>query len=223
VTDAAAVFAIARLTAWRFVHGRLPWVGAIVAALPIAFAAALRGHASFAERSFEIEELLLVVLPAIAVAASITSELDDRAVTYLWSRPLARWTVMVGKLVVLAPFVVALVVASWIVSTAVGAGELASAASIGGLAAGALGATMTCAGLAIVAPRYGMVLAIVYMLCDGVVGEIPAHIQLISITHDAGELAGVTGSSPAIAAIGLVIVSTAWLAYGMRRIGRLEA
>ena len=61
---------------------------------------------------------------------------------------------MVGKLVVLAPFVVVLVVASWIVSTAVGAGELASAASIGGLAAGALGATMICAGLAIVAPRY---------------------------------------------------------------------
>jgi hypothetical protein len=223
VSDTAAVFALARLTAWRFVHGRMPWVGALVAALPIAFAAALRGHASFATRSFEIEELLLVVLPAIAVAASITSELDDRAVTYLWSRPLARWTVVVGKLVVLAPFVVALVALSWIASNAVGAGELPSLASIGGLAAGALGATMISAALAIVAPRYGMVLAIVYMLCDGVVGEIPAHIQLISITHDAGELAGVTGSSPAVAAIGLVIISSSWLAYGLRRIGRLEA
>jgi hypothetical protein len=223
VSDGAAVFALARLTAWRFVHGRMPWVGALVAALPIAFAAALRGHASFATRSFEIEELLLVVLPAIAVAASITSELDDRAVTYLWSRPLARWTVVVGKLVVLAPFVVALVVLSWIVSNAVGAGDLPSLASIGGLAAGALGATMISAALAIAAPRYGMVLAIVYMLCDGVVGEIPAHRQFISITHDAGELAGVTGSSPAVAAIGLVIISSSWLAYGLRRIGRLEA
>jgi hypothetical protein len=223
VSDGAAVFALARLTAWRFVHGRMPWVGALVAALPIAFAAALRGHASFATRSFEIEELLLVVLPAIAVAASITSELDDRAVTYLWSRPLARWTVVVGKLVVLAPFVVALVVLSWIVSNAVGAGELPSLASIGGLAAGALGATMISAALAIAAPRYGMVLAIIYMLCDGVVGEIPAHVQLISITHDAGELAGVTGSSPVVAAIGLVIISSSWLAYGLRRIGRLEA
>jgi hypothetical protein len=223
VTDGASILAIARLTAWRFVHGRMPWVGLVVAALPVAFAAALRGHASYATRSFEIEELLLVVLPAIAVAASITSDLDDRAVTYLWSRPLARWTLMVGKLVVLAPFVVALVVASWIAATAIGAGELASGATIGALAAGALGATMISAGLAIVAPRYGMVLAIVYMLCDSVVGEIPAHVQLVSITHDVAELAGVTGSSPPVAAIGLVVVSTAWLAHGLRKIGRLEA
>jgi hypothetical protein len=222
VSHAAAVFAIARLTAWRFVHGAAPWVGLFVAALPVAFAAALRTRASFALRAFELEELLLVVLPAIAVAASITSDLDDRAVTYLWSRPLARWTLIVGKLVVLAPFVVVLVVASWIAASAVGAGHLASAPTIAALAAGALAATLITAGLATAAPRYGMALAIVYMLVDGVVGQVPARMQLLSVSHDVAELARVTGSSPIAAGVGLVVIPAAWLAYGLRKIGRLE-
>ena len=90
MTDGVAIFAIARLTAWRFVHGRTPWIASIVAALPVAFAAALRGHASFATRSFEIEELLLVVLPAIAVAASITSDSSTTARSRICGRGRSR-------------------------------------------------------------------------------------------------------------------------------------
>jgi ABC-type transport system involved in multi-copper enzyme maturation permease subunit len=223
VTNIAATLAVARLTGWRLVHSRAPLIGIVIAALPIAFAAALRGRAAYALRSFEVEQLLLVVLPSIVVAASISTDLEDRSITYLWSRPLPRWAILAGKLVVLAPYVVALVALGWIAATGVGAGKLASPATIVGLACGALATTLIAAGLAVVAPRYGMVLAIIYMLVDAVVGQIPAGIQMLSVTHDVSDLAGVTHGSPMIAAASLAIISGLWLIYGLRKIRSLEA
>jgi hypothetical protein len=223
VTDVAAVLAIARLTAWRLVHSRLPLIGIVMAALPIAFAAALRGRATYELRSFEVEQALLVVLPAIVVAASITSDLDDRAITYLWSRPIARWTLVVGKLVVLSPYVVGLVAIGWVAATAVGAGHLASGASIGALAAGAFSGTLVAAGLSVAAPRYGMVLALIYMLVDGAIGLIPASLQSLSVSHDIAALAGVTPGSSISAAASLGIISAGWLTYSLLKIRSLEA
>jgi ABC-2 type transport system permease protein len=223
VSDAGAVLAIARLTVWRLLHSRAPLIGIVVAALPIAFAAALRGRTGYALRSFEVEQLLLVVLPAIVVAAAITADLDDRSITYLWSRPIPRWTLVAGKLVVLTPYVVALVVIGWIVATAVGAGTLASASTTLALAAGACASAFVAAGIATVAPRYGMALAIIYMLVDSVVGQIPAGIAVLSVTHDVAQLAGVGHGSPLVAASSLVAISAAWSIYGLRKIRLLEA
>jgi ABC-2 type transport system permease protein len=223
VTDLAAVLAIGRLTAWRLVHSRASLVGIVVAALPIAFAAALRGRTAYALRSFEVEQLLLVVLPAIVVASSIASDLDDRAITYLWSRPIPRWTLLVGKLVVLSPYVVALVAIGWLAATGVGAGKLASMPSVGALVCGAVASTLVAAGLTIAAPRYGMLLTIIYMLVDGVIGQIPAGIQALSVTHDVADLASVTHGSSLAATISLALISAAWLLYGLRKIRLLEA
>jgi hypothetical protein len=223
VTDLAAVLAIARLTAWRLVHSRALLFGIVVAALPIAFAAALRGRTGYALRSFEVEQLLLVVLPAIVVAASITSDLDDRSITYLWSRPIRRWTLVVGKLVVLSPYVAVLVAIGWLVATGVGAGKLASMPSVGALACGALVSSVVAAGLTIAAPRYGMLLTIVYMLVDGVIGQIPAGIQALSITRDVADIASVTHGSWLAATISLATITVAWSMYGLRKIRLLEA
>ncbi len=223
MTDLAAVLAIGRLTAWRLVHSRASLFGILIAALPIAFAAALRGRTGYALRSFEVEQLLLVVLPAIVVASSITSDLDDRSITYLWSRPIRRWTLLAGKLVVLSPYVIALVAIGWLAATGVGAGKLASLASIGALVCGALASTLVAAGLTIAAPRYGMLLTIIYMLVDGVIGQIPAGIRALSITHDVADLACVTHGSLLAATSSLATISVAWSMYGLRKIRSLEA
>ncbi len=47
---------------------------------------AARQSTGYALRSFEVEQLLLVVLPAIVVAASITSDLDDRSISFICGR-----------------------------------------------------------------------------------------------------------------------------------------
>ena len=226
MTGGASTLALSRLTARRFVRNSTPWICAVIAALPIAFSAALRGRHVQLVRMFQIEQLLLVVLPPIVIAAAITGDLEDRAATYLWSRPLARWSVVIAKLVALAPFIVALVVVSWLGAIAVGTGHLASGTQLAALAAGTLAAAMIAAGISVVVPRHGMALAIVYMLCDGMIGQLPTRMQLIgviSVAHDVASLAGVTtGGSSAIAAISLVIVPAIWLTIGIAKVGKLE-
>ncbi len=228
MTGGAATLALSRLMVRRFARTSTPWICAVVAALPIAFAAALRGRHVFAIRMFQIEQLLLVVLPAIVIAAAISSDLENRASTYLWSRPLARWSVVIAKLVALTPFMVALVVVSWIGAIAIGAGEMASGAQLGALAGGTVAVAVIAAGIAVVVPRQGMALTIVYMLCDGMIGQLPTTrvqaISMVSVTHHIARLAGmVTDGSPALAGIGLVIVPAIWLAIGLMKVGRLEA
>jgi len=223
MTARAAISAIARLTWWRLAHGRGIWLAVAVAMLPIPFAIALRGHASYALRSFEIQQVVLVVLPAILIGMALAGELDDGSITYVWSRPLARWTLIAGKLVAVAPCAIGLVILSWLVTTWLGASGLPTLASIGALGAGALAATAIATALAVSSPRYGTVLALVYMLCDGVIGQIPAQLQRLSIAHDVSELAGLRGSSPLIGALSLAAILAIAIAIAIRRIGTHEA
>jgi hypothetical protein len=65
------------------------------------------------------------------------------------------------------------------------------------------------------------VLTIVIMLCDGLIGGVPARAQL-SITHDVAILGGALDGSQIIAASALALVSCVWLVLGLRRIVRLE-
>src|SRR5688572_20755275 len=127
---------IAAITLRRLVRGRALWVGGLVAGLPIAFAALL--HQSNARATGTIvdvtafETLVLAVLPALFVASSIGEEIEDRTTTYLWSRPIPRWAVLVGKLCALVPVIIVLVLPSWVLALQVGAQVWPSAASFGG-------------------------------------------------------------------------------------------
>src|SRR4051794_13415855 len=103
-STSASLGAIAKLTLTRLRRGRTQWVGLGIAALPLLFAVvASRAHSAVVEWTgiandiFVIELLVLTVLPALFIASSIGDEIEDRTTTYLWSRPLARWTVLLGK------------------------------------------------------------------------------------------------------------------------------
>jgi hypothetical protein len=56
-----------------------------------------------------------------------------------------------------------------------------------------------------------------------VIGQIPAGIQALSITHDVADLAGVTRGSSISAAVSLVIIAGGWSIYGLLKIRFLEA
>src|SRR5207237_965006 len=60
--------------------------------------------------------MILAILPPLFVSSSIGEEIEDRTTTYLWSRPLARWTVVGGKLLALVPVVLALALGGWFVA-----------------------------------------------------------------------------------------------------------
>ncbi|MEJ7603946.1 MAG: ABC transporter permease [Kofleriaceae bacterium] len=231
ISGLAATRLIASVTLRRLIRGRALWVGGIVAALPIAFAALLHEHhAKVASTIFDVtnfETLILAVLPALFVASSIGEEIEDRTTTYLWSRPIPRSAVLLGKLAALVPVIVLLVLTSWFLAIEVGARVMPSAASFGGMAVGALALSMVAAAIATLVPKHGMALTICYMLfIDLPVGALPASLRELSVTHHVrviSDLLGRTEESAAMATLGCFLIGAFWLAIGLLRIRRLEA
>jgi ABC-2 type transport system permease protein len=173
---------------------------------------------------------VLAVVPALFVASSIGEEIEDRTITYLWSRPLPRWHVIAGKLVALAPLAIGVIVLGWLLAVEVAANAMAPTWTIIGIAAAALAVSFVAAGISTLAPKHGMALTIIYMLLfDVPVGEIPASLQVLSITHQARRLAGIAAHgvrempdriTPAIT---MAILAGIWFAIGLWKISRTEA
>ena len=226
----SAALVIASLTLRRLFRGRAVWVSVIIAALPIAFAAALRAQTKKPNLQIDIlvfETLLLAVLPAMFLASSIGEDIEDRTTTYLWSRAVPRWSVIAGKLIALAPLTASLVVASWLAAVYTGDHVVPPVMSIVGIAAGAIVVCCVATGIATLVPKHGMPLTIAYMLFfDIPVGVMPVSLSELSVTHQLRALSEIVPEikdAPSGGAIGLAVLGTVWLAIALWRIRRLEA
>jgi len=220
----AMIRTLVGVTLKRLTRGKALWIAAALAALPVVFATVLaaRDRSASPSELFAPTMLLFAVLPALLVGASVGEEIEDRTSTYLWSRPIARWAVLAGKLLALTPIVAALIVGGWAIAGALAAGAPPVAAILG-VAAGAVATSLVVAGIAVVVPRHGMALTIAYMLVDLFIGELPFSVQQITVSYHTRVLAGLQGPS-AIAAplIGLTVIAGVWTAIGLRRIRRIE-
>jgi len=228
---------IARLTLKRLLRGQVLWVALGIALLPVVVAAVLRQsvhdpmeRATFALDLYVVEMFVLSVVPAMFVASSIGEEIEDRTITYLWSRPLPRWHVTAGKLLALAPVAMVITLLGWLAAMKVGTEAVAPRWTLVGIAAGALAISMVAAGIATLAPKHGMALTIIYfLLFDVPIGEIPASLQTLSITHQARGLAGIAmhgvRSVPdrLTPAITMAVIALVWFAIGLWKIRRTEA
>jgi ABC-type transport system involved in multi-copper enzyme maturation permease subunit len=225
---------IARLTLARVRRGRMVWAAVAIALMPVAAAIVFRGRMGHGRdeiigQLYIPQLLVLAVLPALFVASSIGEEIEDRTIAYLWSRPLARWHVIAGKLLALAPVSMVIALVGWLLAVQLGTDSLAPARTILGLAAVALASSIIAAGIATLAPKHGMALTIVYMLLfDLPVGEIPASLQGLSVTHQASILAdvampGTAAGSALGAAITMAVIAAVWLVIALWRVRRLEA
>jgi ABC-type transport system involved in multi-copper enzyme maturation permease subunit len=222
----ATVLTLAGITLRRLTRGKALWIGHLIAALPVIFTVVLRSFSIQPDLRplVTVATLVLVVLPAMFVGASIGEEIEERTSTYLWSRPIARWAVMAGKLCALTPIVIALSVGGWVIAFVMWFGHAPTLTSCLALAVGGLAASLIAAGLATVLPKHGMALTIGYMLIDGFIGALPASLRELSVLHQLEELSGLFGK-PVIATpvIALTIVAGIWTAIGVVRIHRLEA
>lgn len=222
---------IARVTVKRLIRGRALWVGAVIALLPSGYAGltAARRDEGIADplSVFGFVQLVLAVLPALFVASSIGDDIEDRSITYLWSRPIPRWSVAVGKLIAAVPVIWMFSIASWCLAIVAGAGEPTSA-SIGALVIVGTALSIIAAAIATLAPRYGMALTVVYMLFfDLPLGVMPATLKNLSITEHGRSIANLKpvedALSAPVACVGIAIIAGIWAAIGLWRIRRLEA
>lgn len=217
---------LAGVTLTRLGRGKALWIGAMFAALPLIYAVLVHsGRFGFeASTQFGISSLLLAVLPAMFVGASVGEEIEDRTSTYLWSRPIARWIVLAGKLVALTPIVVVLIVGGWYLEVRLASNAGPPVASIIALAAGTIASSLAVTGIAVVVPKHGMALTIAYMLVDLFIGAMQFSMRSLSITYQVRTMAGMGDDPQAYVApaIAMAVLAGVWFAIGLLRIRRVE-
>lgn len=227
-TAIGAVREVAGLTLRRVSRGRTLWVAGIIAVVPVVFGALLRSvgtRGNLTDELLSFQLLVLAVLPPMFIASSIGEEIEDRTITYLWSRPIPRWAVVVGKLLALAPISMVLIAVSWHLACTLGLKEVPAVRSHVALvaAAGVISAVAT--GVAVLVPRHGMALTIGYMLIDFFLGLIPASIENLSVLHHVNAISLPKPDGPGVAtsAVWLAGVAAAWVSAALWRIRNLEA
>lgn len=227
---------IARVTLKRISRGQAVWVALGIAVIPVIVAIVLHqavtnptDRLTFTLDLYVVEMFVLAIVPSLFVASSIGEEIEDRTITYLWSRPLPRWHVIAGKLLALAPIAAALVIVGWLLAMQVAYDHLPPVWTTVALAIAAIAVSFVAAGISTLAPKHGMALTIIYMLLfDLPIGEIPASLQILSISHQARLLAGIQmhGVRPTdrvAPGITIAVLAAAWLAVGLWKIRRTEA
>jgi hypothetical protein len=221
----ASTFTMAALTWKRLMRGRAILVALVIALLPVAYVA-IAASRGVGPEVFVFEVLVTAVLAPMFVASSIGEDIEDRTTTYLWSRPIPRWAIVAGKLLVLVPAATAIVLGSWLIAANLAWHQLPTARSCGALAIGVLAISVLSAGIASIAPRHGMALSIVYVLFfDSPLGVLPATLREISITHQVRTLSGLFPGEYGVqqAAVALAILVALWGAIAAARMRRLEA
>ncbi len=226
---------IARVTWKRTSRGQALWVALGIALIPVIVALVLRQAAPPGDRAefmldlYVVEMFVLAIVPALFVASSIGEEIEDRTITYLWSRPLPRWHVIAGKLVALAPIAAALVLIGWQLAMYVAYDRFPPLWTTLAIGLASIAVSFVAAGIGTLAPKHGMALTIIYMLLfDVPVGEIPASLQILSVTHQARLVAGIAAhgirdTDRLVPAITLGVLAAIWLAIGLWKIRRTEA
>lgn len=210
----------------RLFRGRAVWICAAIAGLPTLLAFATRGERDSVEAVAVIQIVVTALLSSVFVASAIGEEIEERTITYLWSRPLARWTIMIGKVLALAPISLALTLAGWFVAAQIATGAPPEPSTLFAFGAGAIATSMVAAGIATLVPRQGMALSIIYLvIIDIAIGVMPVSIHEIAVSYHVISLTGLDPNmaSAPHAAIGLAIIGAVWLTIGMLRIRRLEA
>jgi ABC-type transport system involved in multi-copper enzyme maturation permease subunit len=228
VAGGRAVAVLGRVGLRRLLRSRTLWVTAIIAAgPPLVTALLISGHSKHAwSDAFNLVRTLLVVALPLFVSSAISEEIEDRTFTYLWSRPIPRWSMVFGKLAAGTP-VAFVLLAACAVATAAASGD--PSAQIGqalvALAIGVVAVGMASAGMASLAPHLAQRLTYAYLfMFDLLVGELPLSLQNLSMTYHVKQLAGLgeTTSNLAGNTIGCLAIGGFWLALGLVRLGRAE-
>ena len=225
---------LARLTLRRLLRGNVIWVALVLIAVPIAFGAFAVGDDKGPEgwrRTFLFAQLILAIVPPVMLASTVGEEIENLTYTYLWSRPIPRWSVITGKLVALLPIVLIILCGALAASFPLAYGSVEggdysplikglAAIAMGGFAVGAMSI-----GIGSLSTRFGLAIAIVSVFAlDIPLGNMKFSLQNLSITHHVRQIASVDKAPDAAgpAFVWLVGIAAFWLAIAVWRIGRAE-
>lgn len=232
----AAAMLLARLTFKRLLHSRSALVTITFALLPVAyaFAAAEQSKATGLElwsTAFEVSLLLLAIGPPLHLSPAVAEEVEGKTYTYLWSRPFPRWSLIVGKLVILVP-VLCVLLGAMLTAVFVASFQSNAEAFANTLVNGVIGmsvgvATMSCVsvGLGTLVPKHPVAVSLGYVfVIDFVLDELPFALQNLSVAHQVQQIAKVDEVPDPLlpAVLWCVGMSAVWLALALWRVSRAE-
>ena len=187
-----------------------------------------------------IEQLVVrAVLPLVALVlgtAAIGAEIEDGTIVHLLTKPVARWRIVVGKLVATTPPVVLLVAGSALIAGLAIGGDRGALTTVlaltAGVTVGAIAYTFLFVALGVVTTR-ALIAGLAYVIVwEGLLAGLFEGSRALSIREytlavaaaldPGGPLDTDLRIDPAIAAVGLVAVIAASFALGIWRLSRLE-
>jgi hypothetical protein len=221
------VTAIARLAWMRLWRGRTIWLSAILFAAPVLLAGLTAARMRDAEERWRnVAELALrsmvLLAPVVHLATALSEELESRTFTYLWSRPISRPAILLGKMLAIVPALIGMGLVSMGATWALcGAGHGLGSALLA-TAVGIAGASAFAVGIGTLFPRHPLVVALGYVFfAEQILPEIPSVQRLTTLFHvtqiaGVGEHAGTEGTLEAL--VTLAILSTIWIALALWKI-----
>ena len=227
---------LARLALLRLRRGRMRWVTALLLVIPPVAALLQPGMSGGGRFALGVESALrLVVMVAMAVhlANALGEELDGKMYTYLWSRPIARPAILLGKALAVVPLVIASAALSVGVAFALSAGGPAGAIP-GALGAAlmsvlfvGLSAAASALGLGVLVPRHPLMAVLAYFLLVEQLLSVVPNVAALSILAHGRVVAGieghVAGSGSAVASAAyLLVIGGLWLGLGLWRVSTGE-
>lgn len=222
-----AVAAMAALTWKRTLRSRTLIISMILTALPALIGFAMRSasmdNAELWSTLLRTELVLLAVLCPLYAAASLGDEIESGTLTYLWSRPLPRWTVAAGKLLALTPIVAVMLVASSVLAMMAARGVPPPVPGMLALVLGAATVSIAATGIAMLVPKHSMVVPMTFMLfIDLPSGELPLALYRLSMTHHLRVLGEGTATGTGEAMAWLLALTALWGGIGLWRLRRFE-
>ncbi len=234
---AEATMAIARVTFKRVLRGKSLWVVAGLSLLPLVIAGLVRAAAKkeldpvdFWGGVMATWTYFQAILPPVLIGSAIAEEIEEKTMTYLWSRPLPRWSIIAGKLVALVPVLWVVLSISVVLPfflTVPHAGEHTNLLyrSLGSVILGTATAAAVTTGITTLAPRAGLVLSLAYLLfVDRSFAWFEISIAKLSLTYHSLRLSGAYGDieNPVVATIWLLAISAVWLGVAAFQVRRIE-
>ena len=226
--------AMAGVTWKRMLRGKALWVVIAMAALPFVFTAATESPRVTDDWGGMVAfwTFLVGILAPVLLASAISEEIEEKTMTYLWSRPLPRWSIVGGKLLAIMP-VLWIVLAASLAAPYYGlfldAGDHPTifARTMATALLGTMGVCAVTAGLATLVPRHATVVSLGYLVfIDRTLGFLETSVAKLTVTYHSLRLSG-AGDWGAAQSIGesigwLIGLSAVWMGIAVWRIRRLE-
>lgn len=196
-TALGAVTAIAALTLKRFLRSKAIYVAGAMGLLTLIPLLISKSQVDNPARHWsdflQSAALVQLLVTAMLTAPIIAEEIEDKTYAYLWARPIPRWTVFAGKLLVgasIAALIMLLAVAignSMIVGMSPELPQTVFAIVLGVFVTGSIAA---CFGTLL--PKHPLAVSLGYfMVLDFGIGAMPFALARLSVMHNVIALSGV--------------------------------